>query len=364
MFADDFFKDVPDFRPFLFQHSLRRFDGGRHAVQFKLGVDEGLEKLQCHFFRQPALMQHQFGPDHDHRAAGIIDALSEQVLAEPALFALQHVGKGFQGPFVGAGDGAATTTVVEQGINGFLKHPLFVADNDFRGPQLDQPFQTVVAVDYAPVEVVQIRGRKAPAVQRHQGAQFRRDNGDHLEDHPFRAGAGINEGFNQLQALDQFLAFGFGIGFLEVDAKVFHLFLEVYGRQHFAQRLGADADGETVLAIFLNGGLVFIFGERLMETQFRQSGLDDYIGFEIKNALKAFQRHIEQQTDPRRQRLHKPDMGHRRGKLNVAHAFAPDLLQGYLDTAFLASNALIFHTLIFSAQAFVILCRTEYAGAE
>ena len=174
----------------------------------------------------------------------------------------------------------------------------------------------------------------------------------------------MNEGFNQLQALDQFLAFGFGIGFLEVDAKVFHLFLEVYGRQHFAQRLGADADGETVLAIFLNGGLVFIFGERLMETQFRQSRLDDHIGFEIKNALEAFQRHIEQQTDPRRQRLHEPDMGHRRGKLDVAHAFAPDLLQGYLNTAFLASNALIFHTLIFSTQAFIILCRTEYAGAE
>ncbi len=95
VFADDFFKNVPDFGPFLLQHPLRRLDGGRHAILFKLGVEEGLEKLQCHFFRQPALMQHQFRSDHDHRAAGIIDALAEQVLAEPALFTLQHVGKGF-----------------------------------------------------------------------------------------------------------------------------------------------------------------------------------------------------------------------------------------------------------------------------
>ena len=35
-------------------------------------------------------------------SAGIVDALPEQVLAEPALLALQHVAQALQRPFVGS----------------------------------------------------------------------------------------------------------------------------------------------------------------------------------------------------------------------------------------------------------------------
>ena len=55
--ADDFFQNIPDLRTFLLQHPFCRLDGGRHAVQFQLGVDERLEQLQGHLFRQAALMQ-------------------------------------------------------------------------------------------------------------------------------------------------------------------------------------------------------------------------------------------------------------------------------------------------------------------
>src|SRR5713226_6420053 len=57
-------------------------------------------------------------------------------------------------------------------------------------------------------------------------------------------------------------------------------------------------------------------------------------------------------------------MRDRRGELDVAHAVAPDLRQRYLDAAFLADDAAIFHPLVLAAQALVILDRAEDAGAE
>jgi hypothetical protein len=72
---------------------------------------------------------------HDDRAARIVDALAEQVLPEPALLALEHVGQGLQRTLVGAGDRAAATAVVEQGVDRFLEHALLVADDDVRSAQ-------------------------------------------------------------------------------------------------------------------------------------------------------------------------------------------------------------------------------------
>src|ERR687885_381638 len=109
-------------------------------------IDERLEQFERHLLRQPALVQLQLRTDHDHRAAGIVDALAEQVLPEAALFALQHVGERLQRALVGAGDDAAAAAVVEQRIDRLLQHPLLVADDDVRRAQLDQPLQEVVAV--------------------------------------------------------------------------------------------------------------------------------------------------------------------------------------------------------------------------
>src|SRR3546814_10595470 len=87
----------------------------------------------------------------------IVDALAEQVLAETALLALEHVGQRFQRTLVGAGDRAAASAVVEQRVDRFLQHALLVADDDVRRAQFHQPFQAVVAVDDATVEVVEVR---------------------------------------------------------------------------------------------------------------------------------------------------------------------------------------------------------------
>jgi hypothetical protein len=129
----------------------------------------GLNSSSAIFFGRPHWWQLQFRTGDDHRTARIVDALAEQVLAEAALLALQHVGKRLQRTLVGAGDGAAAAAVVEQCVDRFLKHALFVADDDVRAPQLHQALQAVVAVDDAAIEVVEIRRRETAAVQRTSG---------------------------------------------------------------------------------------------------------------------------------------------------------------------------------------------------
>ncbi len=57
-------------------------------------------------------------------------------------------------------------------------------------------------------------------------------------------------------------------------------------------------------------------------------------------------------------------MGDRRCQFDMAHALAPDLLQGDFHAALFADDALVLHPLVLAAQAFVILDRTEDAGAE
>jgi len=67
--------------------------------------------------------------------------------------------------------------VVDQGVAGFLEHALLVADDDLRRAQLKKPLEPVVAVDHAPVEVVQVGGREAAAVELDHRAQIRRNTG-------------------------------------------------------------------------------------------------------------------------------------------------------------------------------------------
>ncbi len=148
---------------------------------------ERLEQLQRHLLGQAALVQLQLRADHDDRTAGVVDALAEQVLAEPALLALEHVGEGLQGPVARAGDRAAAAAVVEQRVDGLLEHALLVVDDDLGRAEVEQPLEAVVAVDHPPVEVVQVGGGEAATVELHHRAQVRRDHRDAVEHHAQRA---------------------------------------------------------------------------------------------------------------------------------------------------------------------------------
>ena len=245
MLADHLVENIPDLGTLLFDQLLRLLHGGGQTLGVEPRIDERLEQFERHLLRQAALMQPQFGTDHDHRTARIVDALAEQVLPEAALLALEHVGQRLQRTLVGAGDDAAAAAVVEQCVDGLLQHALFVADDDVGRAQLHQPLQAVVAVDDAAVEVVEVRRREAAAVERHQRTQVRRNHRHHGQDHPLRLVAGIAEGLDDLQALGELLVLDVGLGLLHLGAQGLLELFELKPLQQFADRFGADHGGEA-----------------------------------------------------------------------------------------------------------------------
>ena len=276
----------------LLDELLGLLDRRREALGVEPRVDERLEQLQRHLLGQAALVQLQLRADDDHRAARIVDALAEQVLAEAALLALQHVGERLQGALVGAGDDAAAAAVVEQRIDRLLKHALLVADDDVGRAQLDQPLQAVVAVDDAAIEVVEIGRREAAAVERDERAQVRRDDRDRRQDHPFRLVAGLDEGLDDLQALGELLGLQLRGRFGDLDAQVGRDLLEIHGAQHLADRFRADHRREGILAVLVLGARILVLREELALLQGGEAGLDDDVVLEIEDALEILERHV------------------------------------------------------------------------
>ena len=206
------FEDVPHLRAAALDHPLGRLD-----VLGVLGVDqplhhEGLEQLEGHQLGQPALVELEGRADHDDRTARVVDALAQQVLAEPTLLALQHVRQALEGTVARPGHRPAAAAVVEQGVDRLLQHPLLVVDDDLRGAQVEQPLQPVVPVDDPPVEVVEVGGGEPATVELHHRAQVGRDDRHRVEDHgprvvdPAPVLVAAVEGGDDLEPLDDLLA--------------------------------------------------------------------------------------------------------------------------------------------------------------
>jgi len=295
--ANDFVEDVPDFLAFLLNPLLGLLQGHRQTLGIETRVDERLEQLERHLLGQTTLVQLEFRSGHDDRTARVVDALAEQVLAEAALLALEHVGQRLQRTLVGARDDAATAAVVEQGVNGFLQHALFVADDDVRRAQFDQALQAVVAVDHAAIEIVEIGRREAAAVQRHQRAQFRRNDRNDFQDHPFRAVARIDERFDDLQPLDDLLGLEFRLGRLKLVQQIGTLLLEIERDEHVLHGFRADAGRERILAVLVLRVEHLVLGEKLVLLHRGQARLDDDVALEVEDALKLLELHVEQQAD-------------------------------------------------------------------
>ena len=90
---------------------------------------------------------------------------------------------------------------------------------------------------------------------------------------------------------------------------------------------------------------------------------DDRRG-EVQDLLELLGRHVEQVADATRHALEEPDVAHRRGEVDVAHALAADLGARDLDAAALADDALVTDALVLAAVALPVLGRTEDALAE
>ncbi len=296
MFTDDVLQDVPDFRRATINQLLGCLDGGGQSAGLQLGEDKGLEQLQGHALGQAALVQFQGRADHDNGAAGVVHALAQQVLTEAALLALDHVSQGFQGPLVGAGDGAATAAVVQQSIHGFLQHALLVAHDDIRRGEFQQALEAVVAVDHPAVQVVQIRSGEAAAIQRDQRTQFRRQHRQHLENHPLGTVTGFFQGFEQLETLGDLLDLGLGIGGADLFAQAQDFRGNIQRQEQFVDGLGTHA-GIELVTVLLDGFEVLLIVHELAAFEHGHAGIDDHVGFEVQDALDALQGHVQQQAD-------------------------------------------------------------------
>ena len=80
--------------------------------------------------------------------------------------------------------------------------------------------------------------------------------------------------------------------------------------------------------------------------------------------LEVPRRKVQQQAQTTGDTLGEPDMAHRTGQLDMAHALTAYLGAGNLDAALVADNALVADSLVLTAVAFEILGRAENSLAE
>ena len=139
--------------------------------------------------------------------------------------------------------------------------------------------------------------------------------------------------------------------------------VDINGTQHFANRFGAH-HGLEVGTVLLHLFQIFIFGEQLTTRKIGHAGIDDAVSLEVQNALDITQRDIQNHTHARGKALEEPNMRHRAGQFNVAHAFTAHFGKGYFHAALFANDAAVLQTLVLTAQAFVVLNRSENFGAE
>src|SRR5438876_6369469 len=370
MLANDFFEHVPHFGPLQLDHLLRLLDRGDEAALFELVVDERLEELERHLLRQAALLQLQIWTDDDDRTAGVIDALAEQVLPEPALLALERIRQRLQRSVVRPGDHAAAPALVEEGVHGVLQHPLLVADDDLRRLQIHQTLETIVAVDDPPIQIVQIGGREPTTIKRHQRAQLRRNDRHHLEDHPVGLVAGLEERLDDLEALDDLLAL-LDRGLPQhLGPQIASERVQVHVAQQLADGLGAHADLQRAGAMLLLELADLVDADEVLLLDAGNLGhrldgaLEDHVLLEVEDLLQLAQRHVEELADAAGQPLEEPHMADRRGQLDVTHALAAHPRARHLDAALVAHDAGELHALVLAARALVVLRRPEDARAE
>src|SRR5688572_21052348 len=102
------------------------------------------------------------------------------------MLTFEHIAQALQRSLIRTCYQLATTPVVKQRIDSFLKHPLFVADDDFRRIEFLKTLQTVVTIDYTTVQIVKIGGREAAAVKRNKRTKIWGNHRDYLKQHPLR----------------------------------------------------------------------------------------------------------------------------------------------------------------------------------
>ena len=379
--VDDLLQDVEHVGRPPVDHLLGGLDRLDDAALDELADDERLEQLDRHLLGQAALVELELRADHDDRTARVVDALAEQVLAEPALLALEHVAQGLQRAVRITADGVGLARVVEQRVDGLLEHPLLVAQDDLRGLDVDQPLEAVVPDDDAAVQVVEVRRREPAALERDERAELRRDHRDHLHHHPLRLvlhpGVGRAEGLHDAETLE-----GLGLAGLRglragLEAELGGEHVRVHPLEQFLDGLAADHGhellrvvvGETVvvLADLVEHVEVLVLRQEraLLDAKVdRTARVHDDVRLVVDHPVEVLGPHPEERADLVRQALEVPDVDDRHGQRDVPEPLTTHRLLGHLDATAVADDALVTDALVLAAVALPVLDRAEDLLAE
>src|ERR1700683_1903690 len=364
MLADNVLENVPNNRFLGFDELLGLLDGGAVPGGFELVIDERLKELKSHLLRQAALVQLEFRADDDDRAAGVVDALTEQVLAEAALLTLEGVRERLQWAVVGAAQHATATAVIEERIDCFLEHALLVANDHVGRVKLHELLQPIIAVDDAAIQVVQVGSGEAAAIQRHHGAQLGRQNRDYIENHPLGLVAALAKRFEDLEALgelDALLKAGIDLHFF---AQLFAKLLDVDAAQELLAGFGAHASVEFAGEFALQLAELFFLQNFLLLDARDFSWIDDHESLAVKNVFEVAHGEVEKIADAAGQALEEPDVRAGRSQLDMAEALTADFAQSDFYAALIANDSAVLHALVFAAQTLPVGDRAKDLGAE
>ena len=199
-------------------------------------------------------------------------------------------------------------SVVKEGVDSFLKHTLFVADDDLRGTELQQTFQAVVPVDDTAVKVVQIAGGKTAAVKLDQRTQVGRHHRENGHDHVFRTAVACHESFDQTETFSPLFAVGFVVAGFEILFQFCLFSGEVDFFQQGFDSLSTHISHKGIGIVFAClEVIIFSKGHTGFETG-DITGIGNDILFVVKDTLQRLGGHVKDQTDTAGQTLEEPDM--------------------------------------------------------
>ena len=363
MTLDDGLECVPNLRLAALYHLLGRLDVGSNTGLNQTLHDKRLEQLDCHFLRQAALINLQIRTYDDYGTAGVVNTLAQQVLTETSLLALQHIGERLERAVVRAGYRTATAAVVDQRVHCFLQHALLVANNDVRRAQLQQALQTVISVDNATIQIVQVGSRKTTAVQLYHRTNFRRDDRNNVHNHPLRTVAGLAECLDNLQTLDNANAL-LTRCILQLSLQLYAQLLQIQFLQQLLDCLSTHSSFEIVLELLAHVA-VLALGQNLL---LNQTGALARIGYDVcckvQHLLQKTRGHVQNQTHAGRNALKVPNVRYRSCQLDMTHTLTAYLGLGNFNTAALTDLALIANLLVASAVALPVLLRSKDALTE
>src|SRR6056297_103601 len=246
----DLFKYVPYFFLASFYHAFGTFYVVDIIFIYQLLHYKRLEKLKCHLFGQAALMEFQFRSNYYYRPARIVHPLAKKILPESSLFSLEHVRKRFEGSVSRTRYWSPSSSIVNQSVNSFLKHPLFISYNYFRRTQFKQTLEPVVPVYHPSVKVIQIRCCKTSAVKLDHWPQIGRYYRKNVQYHPIRAVAGFYECLNNIKTSDYSYPF-LSCALVQFCSQLFGQFFQFYFSKKFFYRFSANACFKGIAVFFL-----------------------------------------------------------------------------------------------------------------